>query len=278
MTAPTTQAPLAPREPKDVTVHGDLRIDDWFWLRNRADPRTVAYLQAENAYADTWFALHAALKETLYQEMFSRIQQDDDSVPYRKGDWWYATRTLTGEQYPRHIRRRAIGSERRYDPEGSDETLLDLNEMARGKAFLRLGDADVSRDATRLAYTADFTGGRDYTLHLKDLSNGAIDAWTMPEVASIVWGNDSRTLYYVTMDEAKRASRLWRHVVGAGTADLLLHEEVDELFSMDVSKTRDERFVVVAIGSMDSSEIRLIDADAGGDVAPALRTVFARRA
>jgi oligopeptidase B len=278
MTAPTTQAPLAPREPKDVTVHGDLRIDDWFWLRNRADPRTVAYLQAENAYADTWFALHAALKETLYQEMFSRIQQDDDSVPYRKGNWWYATRTQTGEQYPRHIRRRAIGSERRYDLEGSDETLLDLNEMARGKGFLRLGAATMSRDAALLAYTADFTGGRDYTLHFKDLSSGAIDAWSMPEVASVVWANDSRTLYYVTMDEAKRASRLWRHIVGAGTADLLLYEEVDELFSVDVSKTRDERFVVVAIGSMDSSEIRLIDADAGGDVAPALRTVFARRA
>ena len=278
MSAPTMQAPLAPREPKDVTVHGDRRVDDWFWLRDRDDPRTLAYLRAENAYADAWFVPHVALKETLYQEMFSRIQQDDDSVPYRKGDWWYASRTLTGEQYPRHIRRRAAGSERRYDPDGSDETLLDLNEMARGKAFLRLGAATVSRDATRLAYTADFTGGRDYALHLKDLATGAVDAWTLPEVASVVWANDSGTLYYVTMDEAKRANRLWRHILGAGTADLLLYEEVDELFSIDVSKTRDERFVVVAIGSMDSSEIRLIDADATGADVPPLRTVFPRRA
>ena len=284
MTSPARAAgadrppPRAPREPRDVTVHGDRRIDDWYWLRDRADPRTLDYLEAENAYADAWFAPHATLKETLYQEMFSRIQQDDDSVPYRKGDWWYASRTLKGEQYPRHIRRRAIGAERRFDPDGSDETLLDLNEMALGKAFLRLGDADVSRDATRLAYTADFTGGRDYTLHLKELASGAIDAWAMPEVASIAWANDSRTLYYVTMNEAKRASRLWRHVVGAGSADLLLHEEPDELFSIDVSRTRDERFIVVAIGSMDSSEVRLIDADASGDAAPLLRTVFARRA
>ncbi|MGZ5235081.1 MAG: S9 family peptidase [Caldimonas sp.] len=276
MTGPTP--PLAPREPRDVTIHGDPRSDDWAWLRDRADPRTLDYLKAENAYADAWFAPHAALKETLYREMFSRIQQDDDSVPYRKGEWWYSTRTLTGDQYPRHIRRRATGGDRRYDVAGSDETLLDLNAMARGKPFLRLGAATVSRDATRLAYTADFTGGRDYTLYVKDLGSGTLDAWSMPEVASVAWGNDGRTLYYVTMDEAKRANRLWRHVVGSSAADLMLLEEGDELFSVSVAKTRDERFVVVAIESMDSSEIRLIDTDATGDAAAALRTVFARRA
>ena len=92
---------VAPREPHDVSVHGDPRVDDYFWLRDRDDPRTLAYLKAENAYADAWFAPHAALKETLYQEMLSRIQQDDDSVPMRKGDWWYSTQTRHGEQYPR---------------------------------------------------------------------------------------------------------------------------------------------------------------------------------
>ena len=135
----STSLPVAPREPKDVTVHGDRRIDDYFWLRQRDDPRTLPYLRAENAYADAWFAPHAALKEKLYQEMFGRIQQDDDSVPYRKGGWWYSSRTLKGDQYPRYIRRRAVGSDRSYDPAGKDETLLDLNEMARGQAFLRLG-------------------------------------------------------------------------------------------------------------------------------------------
>ena len=277
MTSAAVDPPRAPREPKDVTVHGDRRSDDWHWLRDRDDPRTLDYLTAENAYADAWFAPHAALKEALYQEMFSRIQQDDDSVPYRKGDWWYSTRTLKGEQYPRHIRRRAIGAGRQFDPDGGDETVLDLNEMARGRAFLRLGALAVSRDATRLAYTADFSGGLDYALHLKDLASGAIDAWAVPEVASVAWGNDSRTLYYVTMNEAKRANRLWRHVVGAGTADLLLLQEDDELFSIGVARTRDERYVIVAIESMDSSEIRLIEAGASGDAAPALRTVFPRR-
>ena len=110
--------PVAPREPKDVTVHGDRRIDDYFWLRQRDDPRTLPYLRAENAYADAWFAPHAALKEKLYQEMFGRIQQDDDSVPYRKGLWWYSSRTQKGEQYPRYIRRRALGSRPQLRPAG----------------------------------------------------------------------------------------------------------------------------------------------------------------
>ena len=101
-----------------MTVHGDRRIDDYFWLRKRDDPRTLAYLKAENAYADAWFEPHAALKEQLYQEMFGRIQQDDDSVPYRKGLWWYSSRTLKGDQYPRYIRRRARRQRAQLRPAG----------------------------------------------------------------------------------------------------------------------------------------------------------------
>ena len=269
--------PVAPREPKDVSVHGDRRIDDWFWLRQRDDPRTLPYLKAENEYAERWFAPHAALREKIYQEMFSRIQQDDDSVPYRKGGWWYSSRTLTGDQYARLLRRKAAGADRRYDPAGSDETMLDLNALAVGQAFLRLGLAAVSRDASRLAYSLDLTGGRDFTLHVKNLDSGEIDAWSMPEVESAVWGNDSKTLYYVTMDASKRASRLWRHVLGAGTADVMLYEENDELFSIDIGKTRDERYLRLDIGSSDSTEVRVADADAT-PASFALRPVFTRKA
>jgi oligopeptidase B len=269
-------APVAPREPRDVSVHGDPRIDGYFWMRDRDDPRTLAYLKAENEYAHAWFAPHAALKEKLYQEMLGRIQQDDDSVPYRKGDWWYSTRTFAGEQYSHHVRRRAVGLDRRYDPSGRDETLLDLNEMARGKPFLSLGLAAVSPDASLLAYSADFTGGRDYTLRVRDLGSGKDQGWSLDEVAAAAWGGDSRTLYYVTMDEAKRANRLWRHIVGDGGADTLLFEEEDELFSLDLEKTRDERYVLLSSASMNSSAIRLIDAGATpADFA--MRLVFARR-
>ena len=111
--------PVAPREPKDVTVHGDPRIDDYFWLRDRDDPRTLDYLKAENGYADAWLEPHATLKETLYQEMLSRIQQDDDSVPMRKGDWWYSTPDAHRRAVPALLRRRAVGAERRWDPMAS---------------------------------------------------------------------------------------------------------------------------------------------------------------
>ena len=271
--------PVAPREAHDVSVHGDPRSDDYHWLRDRDDPRTLAYLRAENAYAEAWLAPHAELKEALYQEMYSRIQQDDDSVPMRKGDWWYSLRTRQGEQYPIYLRRRAVGAGRAFDPDGRDETLLDLNEMARGKAFLRLGLTAVSRDATRLAYTVDHTGGRDFALHVKSLDEGAIDTWSVEQVSSATWANDSRTLSYTTMDETKRSSRLWRHVVGAAGADALLYEESDELFDIGVAKTLDERFLLLAIESKDSTEWRVMDAGADGrGEAPAWRTVFARRA
>jgi len=270
--------PRAPREARDVSVHGDPRSDEYHWLRDRDDPRTLAYLRAENAYADAWFAPHAALKEQLYQEMVSRIQQDDDSVPMRKGAWWYSTRTRQGEQYPRYLRRRSHGAERRFDPDGVDETLLDLNAMAVGQPFLQLGTTAVSPDATRLAYTVDHTGGRDYTLHVKDLARGTIDAWSIEQVASAAWANDSRTLYYVTMDETKRANRLWRHVVGSNGAVELLFEEPDELFDVAVARTLDERWILVGSQSKDASEWRVAAADLGGDVAFAMRTVLARRA
>jgi len=273
-----TASPVAPRQARDVSVHGDPRSDDYFWLRDRDDPRTLAYLKAENVYADAWLAPHAELKEKLYQEMLSRIQQDDDSVPMRKGDWWYSTRTRRGEQYPHYLRRRAVGPDRRYDPSGVDETLLDLNELARGQPFLRLGLTTVTRDARRLAYTTDLTGGRDFTLHVKDLATGAVDPWSVAEVASAAWANDGRTLYYVTMDETKRANRLWRHVMGSTSADELLCEEADELFDIGIDKTLDERYLLLGSESKDSTEWQVADADTGADRPFALRTVFARRA
>ncbi|MEO5844837.1 MAG: S9 family peptidase, partial [Caldimonas sp.] len=277
---PSAQTPLpprAPREARDVSVHGDARSDEYFWLRDRDDPRTLAYLKAENAWADAWLAPYAALSETLYQEMFSRIQQDDDSVPMRKGGWWYATQTRQGEQYPHYLRRRAVGAERRLDPNGADETLLDLNALARDQPFLRLGLTTVTRDALRLAYTTDVTGGRDFTLHVKDLASGVDDGWSMAQVASAAWANDNRTLYYVTMDETKRANRLWRHAIGASGADELLFEESDELFDIGVGKTLDERYLLLGIESKDSTEWRVADAGTGADRKLAWRTVFARR-
>jgi oligopeptidase B len=269
------EPPVAPREPKDVSVHGDARRDDYFWLREREDPRVLAYLKAENAHAEAWFAPHAGLRRRLYDEMLGRIKQDDEGVPWRKGRWWYSTRTIEGGQYPLHVRRAAHGRERRYDASRPEQVLLDLNAMARGKPFLALGARAVSPDGRRLAYTTDESGGRDYRLSVKEIESGRLEPWSLPEVSSVAWGNDNRTLYYVTMDETKRSDKLWRRVLGAAAPDELLYEERDELFSIDVHKTRDERYVVLSADSKDSSEQRVLDARRPR---ARLRTVLPRRA
>lgn len=268
--------PVAPQVPQDVTVHGDTRIDPYFWIRDRKDPRVMEYLKAENAYTDTWFASRAAFKEKLYNELLGRIQQDDQAVPYRKGRWWYSMRTLTGQQYPVIVRRAAApGAARAYDERGSDETLLDLNRMAEGKPFLSLRAMEVSPDARWLAYSTDETGGRDFVLQVKDLKSGEVLPWTVKDVEGFVWGNDNRTLFYLTVDAAKRSNKLWRQTVGSSKPPVLVYEEKDELFDIELAKTRDQRYVLLNIRSKDSSESRVVDADR---VTSAPRTVLPRQA
>jgi oligopeptidase B len=269
------EAPVAPRQPRDVSVHGERRIDDYFWLRDRDDPRVLRYLEAENAYTEAWLAPRAAFRESLYREMLGRIQQDDEEVPYRKGGWWYSSRTLQGQQYPRYIRRAAAGEERRLDLQAPEELLLDLNTMAAGKPYIALGSLEVSPDGRRLAFSTDETGGRDYVLQVKDLQHGELLPLRIADVEGVVWGNDDRTLYYVTVDAAKRPYRLWRHRLGEAGPDRLLYEEKDDAFELHVGKTRDERYVVLVSDSSDSSETRVLDADPP-DAKP--RVVFRRRA
>ncbi len=254
-------APVAPRVPRDASLHGERRTDDYAWLRERDDPRVLAHLEAENAHTAAWLEPHAALRRRLYEEMLGRIRQDDEDVPCRDGQWWYWSRTRAGRQYPLEMRRAAVGAERRFDPEGADEVLLDLNELAEGKAYLDLGSFDVSPDGRWLAYSLDETGGLDYTLRIKDLQRGEVLPLAIDDTDGAVWANDNRTLYYLTVDEAKRAHRLWRHVLGSGRADRLLYEERDELFGLGLGKTRDHRYVLLQIDSADTSEVRVLDAD-----------------
>lgn len=254
------EAPVAPKEPKDVSVHGDRRIDDYFWLRNREDPRVLEYLKAENAHTAAWLAPRAAFRDRLYDEMLARIRQDDDSVPYRQGRWWYATRTLKGQQYPVLLRRAAVGAERRWDLQGRDQVMLDVNALALGKPHLHLEAHAVSPDGRRLAFMTDETGGRDYVLQVKDIDRGRLLPLRIAGLSSFAWGADGRTLYYVRFDAAKRPYQLWRHRLGTGRPDELLHEERDELFSLGVELTRDRHWVTLLAESKDASEVRVIDA------------------
>lgn len=261
------KAPIPARKPHDVSIHGETRIDDWFWLRHRDDPEVIAHLHAENAHTEAWFAPHAELKQQLYDEMLARIQEDDDDLPWRKNGWWTWSRTAKGRQYETWLRRRD-------EPGAPEEVLLDLNALAEGKPFLQLGAFDVSPDARLLAYSLDETGALDYTLRVRDLATGQDLPLAIEQTEDAAWGNDSRTLYYLTKDEAKRTHRVWRHRLGAGTPDELLYEEADELFWLGLGKTRDDRWIVVSSGSKDTTELRVIDDD---DPAALPRVVLPRQ-
>jgi oligopeptidase B len=258
--------PVAKKVPKTDVVHGDVRQDDYAWLREKDSPEAVAYLTAENAYAEALTKPSAAFQEALYREMLARIKEDDQTVPYRLGGWLYYSRTETGKQYPIYCRKRAA--------DAPEEVTLDLNALAEGHPFLALGASAVSDDGRWLAYTLDFTGFRDYTLFVKDLTTGALGPERIEKVGSVAWAADPATLFYVTEDDAKRPHRLWRHARGAPiAADALLYDETDALFRLGVWRSRSRRLLFAGSGSFTTTEIRWLPAD---EPAGAWRLVLAR--
>jgi oligopeptidase B len=251
--------PLARRAPVERVIHGDRRIDYYAWLREKRDPEVLAYLEAENAYTDAVLKPTEPLQERLYQEMLGRIQQTDLSVPYLLRGYLYFTRTEEGKQYRLHCRKRQTPDASEDAP---DELLLDLNALAQGHSFLGLGNFDVSPDNRFLAYSTDTTGFRQYTLHIKDLRSGAHLPERVERVTSVAWASDSRTLFYTVEDEVtKRSHRLYRHQLGSAQPDILLFEEHDERFRLEVERTRSGAFLLLLSASHTTSEIRYLRAD-----------------
>ncbi len=246
--------PLARRESVETVLHGDRRVDHYAWLRQKENPEVIAYLEAENAYTDAILRPTETFQEALYEEMLGRILQTDLTVPYRLRGYLYFTYTVQGKQYPIHCRR--------VDNTGSlDEMLLDLNRLAEGHSFLGLGAFDVSNDNQLLAYAIDTTGFRQYTLHIKNLSNGVILPEAIERVTSAAWAADSRTLFYTVEDPTtKRSHRLYRHVAGSAEADALIYEETDERFRLAIERTRSGAFLMLVIMSHTTSEVRFLPA------------------
>jgi len=252
--APSLSPPLARREPVETVLHSDRRVDHYAWLRQKENPEVLAYLEAENAYTDAILRPTETFQETLYQEMLGRILQTDLSVPYRLRGYLYFTCTEQGKQYPIHCRR--------VDASGSlDEMLLDLNRLAKGHSFLGLGAFDVSHDNQLLAYALDTTGFRQYTLHIRNLWNGAIFPEAIERVTSAVWAADNRTIFYTVEDATtKRSHRLYRHSAGSGEPDTLIYEEADERFRIEIERTRSGAFLLLVIASHTTSEVRFLPA------------------
>jgi oligopeptidase B len=221
-------------------------------LRDKQDPAVAAYLEAENAYTDAVMQLTTGLQEALYREMLGRIQETDESAPHRQRGFWYSTRTEEGKQYPLLLRRPVR-------PDAPPQLILDVNALAEGKPFMALGLAMVSDDDRLLAYSTDETGFRQYTLQVKDLEAGGLLPLRVEKVVTAAWAADSRTLFYTVEDEAKRSHRLYRHELGTDRHELVF-EEPDERFNVYVGRTRSNAWLVLAVSSHTTSEVRLLPA------------------
>ncbi len=251
--------PVARRRPLEHVIHGDRRVDDYAWLREKTNPEVIAYLEAENAYTGAAMRSTTAFQEDLYQEMLGRILQTDLSVPYRLRGYLYFTRTEEGKQYPIHCRRRDVAAGGQDAPE---EVLLELNELAKGYSFLGLGAFEVSEDNQFLAYATDTTGFRQFTLHVKDLQTGKLLSERIERLTTVAWAADNRTLFYTVEDEAtKRSHRLYRHTLGALGPDTLLHEEKDERFRLGVERTRSSAFLLLTVESHTTNEVWYLRTD-----------------
>ena len=237
-------------------MHGAVLTDDYAWLREKESPEVTAYLNAENAYAEAAMAPLAGLRQELYEEMLSHMKQTDVTVPYRDGAWWYYARTEEGKQYATHCRKADL-------PGAEEQIILDGNALAEGQSFMAIGDTDVSDDGRWLAYSVDFTGFRQYTLYIKDLTTGELLDGTVERVGSITWAADNLALFYTVEDEEqKRQYQLWRHTLGsAHAADVLVFEEPDERFNLGAGRTRDGKFLIMEASSHTTSESRFLAAN-----------------
>jgi oligopeptidase B len=254
-TSPAIPAPpVAKKVPKSTEIYGQKLVDNYYWLRDKKNPEVKAYLEAENAYTDAVMKPTERLQKKLYDEMLSRIKETDVEVPYREGGYFYYSRTEAGKQYPIHCRKKD-------SPGAPEEVVVDVNELAKGQKFMSLGAHVVSDDGNLLAYTTDNTGFRQYTLAVKDLRTGKVLPDHAERVGSVVWANDSKTIFYTIEDETtKRQYRMYRHTSGTSGSDQLVYEEKDERFDVFAGKTRSKAYILMFSGSHTTTEAQYIPA------------------
>ncbi len=261
--APAQEAVSAPRpeaRPVELTRHGVTRVDEYYWLRDRDDPRVLAHLETENAWTRRSLARTEGLQETLFREIVGRIPPEDATAPVALGGWWYRARYEEGREYPVHVRARG-------GPDGPEQVLLDANERAEGHDFYAasVSPRGVSPDGRVLAFAEDTVGRRIYTIRFRDLETGARLPDEIPSVTpSLAWANDGRTLFYVRQDpQTLRYRWVHRHELGTDAADdPLVYEETDEAFGVSVRRSKSGERILLESSQTVTSEVRWLDADA----------------
>ncbi len=272
-----TKAPVAKQIPYVMEEFGGQRVDPYFWMRLSDDQKNASqpdqqtkdvleYIQAENAYSEHYFAPLQSLQDSLYLELTGRIAQNDESVPYKKGDYTYSTRFEAGKDYPIYTR----------TLNGQEQILLDVNELAEGQQYCGVSDLSPSPDNKLIAFGTDFVSRRIYTIVIKDIESGEMLQDTLKETGGYMeWAADSRHLYYVGRDvPTLRNNRIYRHTLGQPQSeDELLWDETDETFSVSISKSIDDKYILANSNQTMTTETRYIDAT---DVTGQLKT-FALR-
>lgn len=249
-------APVAPKIPKALTIHGDTRTDNYYWMNDRNDPKVIAYLQEENAYLDTIMQPEKKLRENLYEEMKGRIMETDASAPYMKNGYYYYTRFETGKEYPIYCRKKG-------SLEAAEEVILNVNEVAQGHAYCHVNGLSVSPDNRLLAFGVDTVSRRKYLIRIKELATGNILPDAIPETSGdVAWANDNQTFFYTGKHpETLREERILRHKLGTEVSkDEQVYMEKDETFDVDVRRSKSGQFIMIASTSTLSAEYRILDA------------------
>ncbi|MFA5711243.1 S9 family peptidase [Mycolicibacterium sp.] len=262
------EPPVAKRVETRREFHGDVFVDPYEWMREKADPEVIAHLEAENAYTDAMTDHLEPLEQQIFDEIKARTKETDLSVPTRRGDYWYYGRSFEGKQYGVHCRCPVRDPEDWNPPEFDEHTevpgeqvLLDENVEAEGHEFFSLGAATISLDGQVLAYSVDVVGDERYTLRFKNLRTGELYDDEIPGIAAgATWAADSATIYYTTVDDAWRTDTVWRHRLGSGLPSEKVYHEPDERFWLGVGRSRSDAYVMIGAGSGITSEVFVADA------------------
>lgn len=251
------KAPQAKVIPKNLKKHKETRLDNYFWLNNRENPEVIDYLNQENAYYESMTAHTKDLQNALYEEMKSRIKEDDSSVPYFYNGYYYITRFETGEDYP-------IFSRKKESLSAKEEILFNCNELAKGHAYFKLGGLSVSPNNKFVSFGVDIVGRRIYTIQIKNLETGEILSDKIENATGgSVWANDNQTIFYTKQDEITlRADKVFRHKLNTDSKnDVLVFNETDDTFNVSISKEKSRKYIVIGSGSTLTTEYRILNSD-----------------
>jgi len=251
------EPPVAEKIAKELTIHGDTRVDNYYWLNERENPKVIEYLEAENAYKDAVMKHTEVLQEELFNEIIARIKQTDISVPYKDNGFYYYTRYQEGGEYPIYCRKKG-------SLEAEEEILLNVNEMAEGYDYYSVAGHSVSTDNKLIAFGVDTVSRRKYTIYFKDLTTGELLPDKIPVTSGrATWANDNKTVFYAAKDETTlRSYKIMRHVLGTDVSqDKKIYEEKDITFGTYVYKTKSKKYIIIASSQTLSDEYRFLDAN-----------------